>query len=529
MSTHNKSKIILSIMPRVDLSDDAAPRRQYEARLQTSIQFCSKPQSVSLTADSPTSSYSPSRRAKSRSSRSAKSKSSRSPFRKSQTMRPLLESRTQAEVFEVVRPVRRKLTTRQTTETPRVAISPRLIEHHYQSLDPPSKLSTSPCCTLRSKEGDVTPKEDSTDVSSRSVARRSASLKAITNSKERFCVKLNKALSEHKLIPPHYLEAALLENIPPVNIEALFTENGFEISRCFAVLRYRKDIIEEFRCRLIAHKYEPIFKLDNLTEQKSRLLLPNLKIGPTTSSSALDAFAFYSWPRGDRQLQDMKHICGVMCTFRNLREPIYFATPDTDQQKLADCLTVVRRVAIQQDLKRRQAYLSRTHEPPPHLASQGFRSMDHSPTFDATFAEALNRCSKKLATVKAVEKYWNRERDVFTIYWHDRPSSHGKYNCAKMHIYIDSESPNLVISNRKGAYLSDVLDLTTLSCSRHLLGNNKDLPSCITHNSKAPHICFMECLNHDKRMCFSFSTSEDLKDFTQVVATLSHMQTSQLI
>eukprot|EP01056_Protomagalhaensia_sp_Gyna25_P000251 Protomagalhaensia_sp_Gyna_25__250@NODE_1118_length_2173_cov_62_694002_g887_i0_p1_GENE_NODE_1118_length_2173_cov_62_694002_g887_i0NODE_1118_length_2173_cov_62_694002_g887_i0_p1_ORF_typecomplete_len545_score51_14_NODE_1118_length_2173_cov_62_694002_g887_i05392101 len=520
-------------MPRVDLcDDDAAARRHYEARLQTSIQFCSKLPTTSLTqADSPTSSYSPKSplTIKSQSSLRTKSKSSRLPLRKSQTMRPRLASSGEAEILEVVRPVRRKLTTRKTTETPRVAISPRLIEHHYESLDPPSKLSIS---TLRSSEEEGASQEDSTDVSTRSVARRSATLKATKSSRERFSVKLSRALSQNKLIPPHYLEAALLEGIPPVNIEALFTEDGFEISRCFAALRYRKDVIEEFRCRLIAHKYEPIFKLDNLTEQKSRLLLPDLKIGPTTSPSALDAFAFYSWPRGDRQLQDMKHICGVMYTFRNLREPIYFATPDTDQQKLADCLTVVRRVAIMQDLQRRQAYVLHTYEPPPQLMSlpsQGFRSIDHSPTFDATFAESLNRCSKKLATVKAVEKYWNRERDVFTIYWHEKPSSHGEYKCAKMHIYIDSQNPNLVISNRKGTSLSDVLDLTTLSCSRHLLGNYKNLPSCITHNSKAPHICFMECLNHDKRMCFSFSTSEDLKDFTQVVATLSHMQTSQLI
>eukprot|EP01056_Protomagalhaensia_sp_Gyna25_P005655 Protomagalhaensia_sp_Gyna_25__5654@NODE_799_length_2598_cov_229_554123_g629_i0_p1_GENE_NODE_799_length_2598_cov_229_554123_g629_i0NODE_799_length_2598_cov_229_554123_g629_i0_p1_ORF_typecomplete_len517_score104_88_NODE_799_length_2598_cov_229_554123_g629_i0181568 len=284
-------------------------------------------------------------------------------------------------------------------------------------------------------------------------------------------------------VPPLYIQAADLESVPVGSLESLFLPEGFQIARCFAALRYRKDVIEEFRCKLTVHRDEPVFRFDNLTENKSRLLLPDLQVGPTVSPTALDAFAYYSWPRGDRQLQDMKHICGVMCTFRNLREPIYFATPDTDQQRLFDCFATVRRAAIMLDTRRRETFGDKNRQWEKHTAppspSRLFKSERNPADLEPPFAAALNLCSKKLATVKAVEKYWTRECEVFTIYWIEKRAGRGKYKTAIMQTYINPYKPDIVVADKKGTALSDILDLTTLSCSRHRIGNSDELPSCI--------------------------------------------------
>eukprot|EP01054_Gregarina_sp_Poly1_P002636 Gregarina_sp_Poly_1__2635@NODE_1719_length_3471_cov_249_786428_g118_i1_p1_GENE_NODE_1719_length_3471_cov_249_786428_g118_i1NODE_1719_length_3471_cov_249_786428_g118_i1_p1_ORF_typecomplete_len507_score70_68KAR9/PF08580_10/0_18KAR9/PF08580_10/7e02_NODE_1719_length_3471_cov_249_786428_g118_i11051625 len=292
------------------------------------------------------------------------------------------------------------------------------------------------------------------------------------------------------LIPDMYVEAAQVENIPLTNLESLFTEDGLQIARCFAALRYRKDVIEEFRCRLMVARDEPVYKMDNLTEGKSRLLLPDLHLGPTTSPTALDAFAHYVWPSGDRQLQDMKHVCGVMCTFRNLREPIYFATPDTDQQRFVDCFTVVRRAAIIRDGRRRQSFPlhnsgSQKYSAPPS-PSKVARDLRKNPSclsehsrISSEFAKILECCAKKLATTRAIERFWVQEMEVFVIFWNERKQGRGKYKRDKLQVYINPYKPELTIANKKGETLADILDLTAFSCSRLQLGDPDTLPSCI--------------------------------------------------
>lgn len=324
-------------------------------------------------------------------------------------------------------------------------------------------------------------------------------------------------------IPWEYRDAAAEEGLDPE-----FLRDFFESHICVRVispLRYGSDIIDEFRADFVLSRNSPIIKMTHLGEMKSRILLPELAIRHTTSPTALDCFVDYKWPKGDDQLLDCKHVPGVTVVFGNCREPMWLACvqSDDEQQRVMDMLTVVKRLALKRNEKFREMPIAPPVPVPLPTLLNGRRrqkllaDLPNHEEREHRFALLLNDAAQRLATSRAVSNYWRTQQSVWVTFW---SGAQNKYKTKNLQIFIHPYTPALMVADRKGNMIAGgILNLRYYSCSRL----QKELPEQLTKERRTPHVVAVGCMDHDKEMFFSLETVELLKDFQQVVATLSYL------
>ncbi|EZG81147.1 hypothetical protein GNI_019980 [Gregarina niphandrodes] len=335
-----------------------------------------------------------------------------------------------------------------------------------------------------------------------------------------YCTTQPEEVRPRGAVPEAYEQICRRMGLPTEHLVEAFGAEGFRVDKCFSAWKAGTDVLEVWKVDLFLSPFEPLIKIYFRRHKTSRLLLPDLYLQPLTHPMAVDCFADYQWPNGDRELLDIRHTSCVVGSFRNAREPVLFVCDnETRRSSLITILAVVTELAKIEHVRRRERFVSRSM--PTTIGRQG--DPGYSEELNAHFAEFLHEAALRLGTSAACAKYWRRSRRTWVLTWSGK-----KYVKKRYYLTIHRNQPFLMTlkSETKTGCFTEEYDYTAHSSSRacNSVTQKHSWSSFMKSERLAPHLTFVDNMRDDKpRTFFSFETSEDLKDFQQVIATLGYI------
>ncbi|EZG43761.1 hypothetical protein GNI_160260 [Gregarina niphandrodes] len=338
--------------------------------------------------------------------------------------------------------------------------------------------------------------------------------------------------SEDVEIPEWLVTAANAEMIDPNVMKPFLREGGFEAKSMTTLLKANKRDLETFPVRVTVSPKAPVFRVENIQDNKCRLMLPDPVVEPHVDSGLIGK-AFAEYGLSTSLQSELEENAGTMCSFHNLRLPAWFRTQSREEAgTLQRAVLVVRRALSSEHASARQNFSLATYIrpdvlPPPSVMNGRRRAkcLASLPDFERRqdkYSKILDDASHRLVTSRAVARFWKTEVLLWVTFW-----STAKMVWKRKHLrlWLHPYGPDLIISDKDGGVMRTVIDYSNYS-QRIFASSDSVVPVEVSVlNGDAIKMTYLDSFDQpDKHVWIAFPDAAGIKDFQQAVATVAFIK-----